>query len=776
MAAKSSKKTKLRSKRKNIIPKSEQKKLQLPDDIPLWAPFLIFIIADLIFFYDQIFGKMYFWASFMSDFNELHIPFQVFVQESLKSFQLPFWNPYTFGGMPLLADIQVGFFYPLNFIISFFASQGELPVKAMEMQIIFHFFIAQVSMYFLCRHFKVSSIGSTIAALSYSLSGALVCRVVIQTFIYQFSWLPLLFLLFHKTITELKWKYAIITGLVLGVTMLVGHPQAIFYNGFFIGLFILWYGFAGVFSKELQGRKILLFAGAAVLPFVIAFGVSAIQVLHTQELASLSKRTLLTYKEAADGSLQIKQLLTMITPNLFGFTDMSMTKHVPYYLELRKGYHFWETAFYFGIPALIIGLIGIIKAHKSRLGAFLIFIALIGFFHALGSNGFLYALLFKFPFFDKFRFPARTIYYLVLVFSIFAGFGYDAFTKQKDKRRLTLISIAAGVPLLIALGIYSGVILDAIGTPQEFYSQIEGYGLTALCLIIAASVILFLSYKKKIPSIVAGLLLIGLIITDLTINLSGFKNHKDSPEKVFRINPNLERMLKPKPPDDIFRVKMRNKYVMPLRRNQGMVNKIMLLEGFNALQLVRKIPPCKAGMDLLSVRYQIKTNTKTRQSYFDERGDCFPHSRMVYKAVITSPDSAAAVVKSGRVDYVNETLLEKECPLELPQVNVSEVKNSVTCKEYNNNYQKYEVASEENGILNVSDIWYPAWKVKLDGQPAELLRINYCLRGIAIPAGVHTIEMYYDSTAFRIGLWITIFTLALTIGLLIFDWKIKSIG
>ena len=123
----------------------------------------------------------------------------------------------------------------------------------------------------------------------------------------------------------------------------------------------------------------------------------------------------------------------MITPKLFGFTDMSQVKHVPFYLALSKGYHFWETGFYFGIPALILGLIGIAKNYRSRLSAFLIFAAVIGFLHALGSNGFLFKILFYLPGFDKFRFPARTIYYLVFGFSVFAGFGYDAIAKNKEK-------------------------------------------------------------------------------------------------------------------------------------------------------------------------------------------------------------------------------------------------------------------------------------------------------------------------------------------------------
>jgi uncharacterized membrane protein YfhO len=176
------------------------------------------------------------------------------------------------------------------------------------------------------------------------------------------------------------------------------------------------------------------------------------------------------------------------------------------------------------------------------------------------------------------------------------------------------------------------------------------------------------------------------------------------------------------------------------------------------------------------VGYQIKTDPQNGQSYFSKVENSFPHSRMTYKSISASPENVVADMKSKNIDFINETLLEKEIPFQLPQKNVAEVENSVICKTYENNYQKYEVNSAENGLLNVSEIWYPAWKVKLNGQPAELFRINYCLRGVAIPVGSHTVEMYYDSDAFNLGKWVTIFTLLASAAFLFYDRKTRLAG
>ncbi|HSA84321.1 MAG TPA: hypothetical protein VLF20_05575, partial [Patescibacteria group bacterium] len=41
-------------------------------------------------------------------------PWKVLSIDSLKSGQLPLWNPYNFAGTPLLANMQSAVFYPLN--------------------------------------------------------------------------------------------------------------------------------------------------------------------------------------------------------------------------------------------------------------------------------------------------------------------------------------------------------------------------------------------------------------------------------------------------------------------------------------------------------------------------------------------------------------------------------------------------------------------------------------------------------------------------------------
>lgn len=53
------------------------------------------------------------------------IPWRKLVIDSFKEGKLPLWNPYNFSGMPLLANIQAGAWYPLNILFFFCRSQSH---------------------------------------------------------------------------------------------------------------------------------------------------------------------------------------------------------------------------------------------------------------------------------------------------------------------------------------------------------------------------------------------------------------------------------------------------------------------------------------------------------------------------------------------------------------------------------------------------------------------------------------------------------------------------
>ena len=67
----------------------------------------------------------------------------------------------------------------------------------------------------------------------------------------------------------------------------------------------------------------------------------------------------------------------------------------------------------------------------------------------------------------------------------------------------------------------------------------------------------------------------------------------------------------------------------------------------------------------------------------------------------------------------------------------------VTIKTYEPNRLTYEVNSGKGGVLVLSEIYYPGWEATVDGQPAELGRVNYILRALHIAPGKHQVELSF---------------------------------
>jgi len=63
---------------------------------------------------------------------------------------------------------------------------------------------------------------------------------------------------------------------------------------------------------------------------------------------------------------------------------------------------------------------------------------------------------------------------------------------------------------------------------------------------------------------------------------------------------------------------------------------------------------------------------------------------------------------------------------------------------YEANRLAYTVRSQKGGVVVLSEIYYPGWTCTVDGEPTDIARVNYVLRAIKVPAGVHEVVMSFD--------------------------------
>ena len=99
--------------------------------------------------------------------------------------------------------------------------------------------------------------------------------------------------------------------------------------------------------------------------------------------------------------------------------------------------------------------------------------------------------------------------------------------------------------------------------------------------------------------------------------------------------------------------------------------------------------------------------------------------------------------------------------------------SEVEIKNYTPMKMVFKTTSATDQLLFLSDTWYPGWQAKLEtGKKLPVLTAFTALRAVPVPAGDHTITMWYFPAAFKTGLTVALVTLA-TVG---FMMLIKTDG
>jgi hypothetical protein len=98
-------------------------------------------------------------------------------------------------------------------------------------------------------------------------------------------------------------------------------------------------------------------------------------------------------------------------------------------------------------------------------------------------------------------------------------------------------------------------------------------------------------------------------------------------------------------------------------------------------------------------------------------------------------------------------------PAVLPQKSEGD---TIYLTHYQPNKLLYKSVSENGGYAVFSEIYFPwGWQITIDGEPAEMERVNYVLRGLNIPAGEHEIEFRFEPTSLTVNTSIAFVSIAL---------------
>ena len=221
-----------------------------------------------------------------------------------------------------------------------------------------------------------------------------------------------------------------------------------------------------------------------------------------------------------------------------------------------------------------------------------------------------------------------------------------------------------------------------------------------------------------------------------------------------------------------------------LRRYQEMIDHHIMPEMQETYQAVATAGGQMDSVDASKFRVLNMLNTK----YF-----IFPAGEQGQAVPVVNPYAYGNAWFVDKVQYVNNANEEIDAlndilPTETAVVDVKfkeqlkgvtegykDSLSTIQLTSYEPNRLVYKASTPKDGVVVFSEIYYPGWQVTIDGQPVDIARADYILRAINMPAGEHTIEMWFDPQSIHVTESIAYAALALLlIGVMLLAWTQRS--
>ena len=101
------------------------------------------------------------------------------------------------------------------------------------------------------------------------------------------------------------------------------------------------------------------------------------------------------------------------------------------------------------------------------------------------------------------------------------------------------------------------------------------------------------------------------------------------------------------------------------------------------------------------------------------------------------------ILTIGKIDLRHEAVADAKFKAQLGEAVAQDTASIVCITGYEPNELTYDVNSGKGGVVVFSEIFYPGWTATVDGQPAELGRVNYILRALNVKPGKHEVVLTF---------------------------------
>jgi len=766
------------------------------------------VIAGLLGLVTLVFANVLFtrrWSFGVElDFLRQFYPARFYEARSLAEGIFPLWSPFMLSGQPFFASFQTALLYPFNLLMVgiYGATGAAFPLKAQCAFVVFHFWLAGVFTYILARDLKIGRAGASIAALTFMFSGFMTAHAGHINQHSSAAWIPLIFLLFNRSLTRKKAPYAVAAGAAMGVALLAGHLQSVFYLCVVLsGLVVL-----RAYQHRNDSAYAGLFLGLASLAIsvAVAAGLAAVQLLPTYELIGLSTRSKIPYDIAVTASLPRWQTVNLLFPHFFG---ASPDKYV-------GGWLMWETYGYSGIVGAVLGVLALLR--KPRAFAVFLWVTLLAsLVLALGPGGYLWTALFKLGLlFNRFHDPARVLVIYGFASALLAGLGADYLVttlgqegKERYRYAMRVAVVVVSVIIAVAIGLLLFVLIRG-PRPNGANSSALLSMITPTLLVVSLLLLLYIALRAKrggrwlsaglVVLVAVDLIVLNTLWILVEVNPDNIYGDKAASQYVaaqpgpFRVETDANSMyralddgalygLEKASGDDslVLQDYYRYRELIVPQQAPGVQVGLFYSGGVRSEQLdvmndayfITRYPmhPLLAGgkFELMTRRGKVfvyKNKTAMPRAWMSDALALKDNEAVYQRLKATGGEGLRSLALVVYPQYKSDSEMVREIEPTIDQgIPIPAVKGNVSFVSRSAHRLTLETDPSCRGLLVVSELYYPGWEVYVDGKKKEILKTDLIFRGIMLEGGQKRVEFRFRPASLRKGIIVSLVTVGLLV-------------
>jgi hypothetical protein len=707
-------------------------------------------VLSILFFWKLVLVNQYTWLE-GPDHAYMVMPWFQFEAGEWHQGRFPLWDPYGWAGQPLLAQAQPGAAYPLNWLV--FAAplqNGWVRQATLHWYFVLIHFLGALAAYWFARDLGRSRIASVAAGCVYGFGGYM-GGVTWPQMLNGAPWIPLVLLFLFRVERAVRpLASALFSGFFLGLMWLAGHHQIQVFTSIAAGAMWLW-------LSVRKGRVDTWILRLGLLSLSFAVLTSAFQTLPTAEYGRASVRW-----SGVDEPLRFDQ---RVPYNVHGQYSLKPEQLFGVFLPVLNGGY----DPFVGVIGLLLAGFGLATHWREPWARWLAAIGAAALLVALGPNSLLHGVLYALvPLVEKVRVPASAVALFCAAASPLVAAGFDALRdapRNAAVRWVVWVAAAVGVLFGIAsLGFYLA----------KVHIEISDGRLTMAALFAGSLAVLVAARaSKQIGWRALSVILVGLILTELA-NETGFwwPNISDKSRTSY-----LKELTKYADVVEFVRSKgepVRIEYDSELiKPNIGLWYGIPTFESYVASvpsDLWRHDLFNGRTRDFFGINYLFAAKPRRPEQIEVFKGKdgvnvysnpgAYPRAWAVHEATTLGSDrEGVARMTEPQFDPRRSTFLVKDAAPLLEQCEGDQVE----IKAYQPNSVELSADMKCRGMVILTDTWFPGWKVTVDGKPAPLYQAYAMVRGVAVDAGRHTIQMKYRPRSVAIGAVMSATAMALVV-------------